>query len=195
MASEVSICNAGLALVGEPEITALNDTNDTNAIACNEAYARLRDALLRKHRWAFATKRAALAASSTAPAFGPTNYFPVPSDFIRLLPRDENQTINTHDWKIENSGSAVCIATDDSAPLNIRYTAQITDPNQMDPLFREALSALIAKHIARKILSSSTLVAEMNDAYEGIVAEAKNVNSIEKAPIEPPEDSWVTARA
>lgn len=194
MASEVSICNAALAMVGEPEITALNDTSDTNAIACNEAYERLRDALLRKHRWSFSIKRAQLAAAATAPVFGPANYFPVPSDFLRLLPLDEGDHLNNHDWKIENSGSALVIATNDSAPLNCRYVAKITDPNQMDSLFRDALSAMIAKRIARKILSSGTLVQELKDEYDEIIAEAKNVNSIEKAPEEPPEDSWITVR-
>lgn len=57
--TEVSICNAALAHLGEASITALTD-DTARARACNQFYGPMRDAVLRSHRWNFAQDREAL---------------------------------------------------------------------------------------------------------------------------------------
>jgi hypothetical protein len=195
MASEVSICNAALALVGEPTIDSLTDTNNEAAIACNEAYSRLRDAELRKNRWGFAIKRAQLAAQTPTPLFGKANYFPVPSDFLRLIALDPADQRHNDDRTIENSGDTVVIATQESAPLYIRYMARITDPNVFDATFQDALAGRIAQVIAIKITQSETMYNRADRYYKDAVADAKMINAIEKPPVRAVEDPWITVRA
>jgi hypothetical protein len=50
MASEVSICNRALAMLGANTITSLQD-GSTEANVCNAVYADARDAVLRSHPW------------------------------------------------------------------------------------------------------------------------------------------------
>lgn len=189
MASEVQICNRALQRVGAARIASLSD-NSKNARACNACYAQLRDAALRSHPWSFAITRVALAADSTAPVGdgdeARTSQFSWPTDALRvLLPKDSNL-----DWLIEGRK----ILTDWTAPLYIRYIAKITDPNTMDPLFREFLSAYIAHEICEEITQSNTKKAGLQADMEAILAEARRTNAIEKPPAESPDGSWATAR-
>jgi hypothetical protein len=190
MATQVEIINRGLQLLGAKRITSITE-DSRNARAMNAAYEPVKEALLRKHTWVCATKRAQLAASSTAPAFGKTNAFPVPSDFIRLLPLDPEDITNDDDRIIEGRS----ILTDEDAPLNVRYVYNITDPNEMDPLFREALAASLAEATCEEITQSNTKMATIMEIKKDAIAEAKKANAIEKPVEEPPEDTWVTCRS
>ena len=185
MASVVGICNGALQRLGAARITSL-DNATKNARECNAAYERRRDTTLRRHRWSFASQRASLAADSTAPAFGPANYFTLPTDCLRVLLPDEVDT----DWAIEGRK----IATDWGAPLEIRYIARITDPNTMDPMFREALSIDLALTLCEVITGSNQKAAGLRDEMRDVLAEAKRVNGIELPAGELREDDWLTAR-
>lgn len=99
--------------------------------------------------------------------------------------------MNDLDWVIEGRQ----IITNDSAPLDVRYVYNVTDPNEMDSLFREALSAKLAEALCEEITQSNTKMATVVTAYKDIVAEARRANAIEKVAEQPPEDSWVTCRS
>lgn len=189
MASKVEIANRALQLLGAKRITSFGE-DSRNGRAINSAYESVKLAELRKHPWTFATKRASLAASSTEPLFTKTNKFPLPSDFVRLLPQDPEDLSNDLDWTIEGRN----IVTNDSAPLEIRYVYNVTDPNEMDALFREALSAKLAAALCEEITQSNAKLVAANDAYKEAIAEARRANAIEKQAEKPPEDTWVTCR-
>lgn len=185
MASDVGICNRALQRVGQPRIISLADES-VAARACNAAYESLRDAALRSHPWSFAVKRASLAADSAAPAFGPALAYSWPTDALRiLLPNDSDL-----DWIVEGRK----ILSDWDAPLEIRYIARITDPNTMDPLFREFLSAYIGAEICEELTQSNNKKAGLKDDMASIIAEARRVNAIEKLPAAPPTGTWDKVR-
>lgn len=190
MASEVEICNRALQKLGAKRIVSLSD-DSVNARACNNAYTVLRDAELRAHPWNFAITRIQLAADSTAPAFGRARAFTLPSDCLRILPPYPEQNINDLDWIVEGRK----IYSNDSAPLNIRYIYRVTDPNEMDSLFRELLSARMADELCEEITQSNTKKEQLARDYRKNLLEARRSNAIEKVAEEPPEDSWITARA
>lgn len=190
MASDVEICNRALQILGAARINSLDEDN-VRARETSAAYGPLRLALLRKHRWNFAIERDQLAADSTAPAFGRANSFQVPSDFLRLLPPYPEDNTLARDWLVEGRK----ILTDDDAPLNIRYVADIEDVNQMDSLFREALSALIAAETCEKITQSNTKIQLAREKLKDAVSEAKRVNAIENVPQDSAQDTWITVRA
>lgn len=189
MASEVSIANRALQKLGATRIASLSDAS-TSARAANACYEILRDAELRRHAWNFAISRAALAADATAPDWGRANAFELPTDFLRLLPPYPEDNLNTLDWQIEGRK----IYTDDSAPLYIRYVAQVTDPNTMDPLFRELLASRMAVEMCEELTQSNTKKAALRDEIKETIAEAKRTNAIENVSAETPEDTWLTAR-
>lgn len=190
MASKVEIANRALQLLGAKRIVSLTE-DSRNARAVNAAYEPVKKAELRKHPWGFAITRVALAADATAPAFTKTNSFPMPSNCLRPLAPDPEVNYNDLDWIIEGRA----IITNDSAPLNLRYVRDVDDPNIMDPLFREALSAKIAREICEEITQSNTKISTADAVYKEAIDEAKRVNAIEKVAAKPPEDEWITVRS
>jgi hypothetical protein len=189
MASKVEIANRALQMLGAQSITSLGE-NSRNARSANACYESLKQALLRKHVWGFAIKRAQLAASATEPLFTKANSFPLPSDCLRVLPPDPEDNFNDIDWTIEGRN----IVTNDDAPLEIRYIYDVTDPNEMDILFREALSAEMALHMAEEITQSNAKKGDALGFSREAVSEAKRVNAIESVAALPPEDTWITVR-
>lgn len=184
MASETEIANRALQRLGAARITALDDNSTKNGRACSVAYAPLRDALLRTHPWSFAIKRAALAADSGAPVGdnAPALQYTWPTDALRiLLPKD-----HTLDWIIEGRK----ILTDWRAPLHIRYVSRVTDPNTMDPIFREALACWMAVELCEEITQSNSKKDRLKDDYDKIIAEARRTNAIEKPAVTSPDGSW-----
>ena len=194
MSSVVDVCNSALQKLGADRIASLSD-NNKNARAVNNAYARLRDKLLRQKAWGFAIKRAELAASSTDPLFGPAKQYPIPSDFLRLLAPDKEANLNSLDWRIERGPAGRVIVTEDGAPLQIRYVSQVTDPNEMDALFLELWAVELALDICQEITGSNTKKEALREDRKLIMSEAKQVNAFESTAAEPPEDTWVTVRA
>lgn len=189
MASKVEICNRALQKLGAKRIVSLTE-DSRNARACNVAYEAVKLAEIRAHSWSFAIKRAELAAESPAPAWGRTSAFPLPADFVKLINPYPETSLNTLDWQIEGKK----ILTNDSAPLYVRYLYDVTDPNEMDSLFREAFSTRLAGELCEEITQSNTKKTDLKAEYREIVADAKKANAIEKVPEDGPEDTWITAR-
>lgn len=187
--SSVDICNRALQKIGAKRITSLSE-DSRNARSCNNAYDSLRLSLLNSHNWYCAIKRSALAADANPPSWGRSNSFPLPSDFVRLINQYPEDTSNTKDWVLEGHS----ILTDDDAPLDIRYIYDLQETGTMNPLFIEALAALIAMEICDEIVQSNakkqTLIAE----YDRVIKEAKKANAIQQVPAVPPEDYWITVR-
>ena len=198
MASVIQVANRALTKLGAARITSLSD--DVKAArSINSCFEDLRDDELRAHRWQFAMKRTSLAALSTAPAFGYTYQYAVPSDFLRIDMVDDrfpsavmDNYIDAEglDWTLEGN----VILSDIGAPLKLRYIAQITDPTQWDPNFREALASRIAMEICEDLTQSDTKKQAAANDYKRAISQAIRTSSIERPPVMPPDDQWVISR-
>lgn len=189
MASEVDIANRALQKLGADQIVSLTQDSE-NARAVNLCYSYIRDAELRAHPWNFAIKRASLAADATAPAFGYSYAYTLPSDCLRLLPPDVEVNYNSHDWQIEGRK----IMTNDGAPLEIRYIKREEDPNQYDSLFVECLSSKIAVELCEKLTQSNTKGQAARDDYVRGIREARKLNAFENISAVEQTDTWITCR-
>jgi len=189
MSDKTTVCNRALQLLGAKRVVTLTEDSE-NARACNLAYDEVRRAELRAHTWSFAVKRASLAAKVPVPIFGRTNAFPLPADWLRLLPKDPRENIDEPDWQIEGQE----ILTDDDAPLEIRYIFDIEDVNAMDALFRETLSAAIAMNISEDVTHSNSKVDRAAESYKVSIARAKRTNAIERVSAVAPQDTWLEVR-
>lgn len=190
MADVVGICNSALQKLGAKAIASLSE-NSVNARACVTAYDSSRLSELRNHYWNFARKRAVLAASATAPLFDRTNAFPLPADFLTLVPPDFDRNFNDRQWQIEGNQ----ILCDDVPPLRIIYIADITDPNLMDANFRDALSARLAIEMCEQLTQSNSKIQTCAAAYKEAINKAKRANAFQNVPADAPEDTYITARA
>lgn len=86
------------------------------------------------------------------------------------------------------------ILTDDGAPLKIVYIKRETDPNKFDQLFIDLLVSRIARDLSEKITQSNSKIQSAQTLYEEMRKEARKVNAFERPALEPPQDSWITAR-
>ena len=190
MASVVDMCNRALQKLGAAKIQSLGDAS-VNARACTTAYTALRDAVLRSHPWSFAIQRFQLSADATPPAFGYSNYVTLPTGWLRVLPPDPSENMNDRDWVIEGGK----LLTNDTMPINIRCVMKVEDPNLMDPMFRESLSAKLAYELAEPLTQSNEKKQAMDADFKRSIEDAKKANAIEKVPQVAAEGTWITARA
>jgi len=167
MASVVEICNSALNQLGASTILSLTE-NSKNGRLCNARYETVKDSVLRAHPWNSAIKRQTLAADTTAPDWGFTKQYTLPADCLRVL------AIQNYDSNYKIEGRKVL--TNDNS-LKIVYVARITDPNEMDVLLRESISAALAADIAYAVTANATLQQRMNEKYQLKLSEARHADA------------------
>lgn len=189
MTSETTIANLALPDVGVNRISALTDSSKA-ARAVNACYEVLRRGELQAHRWKFAIERVELPKDASDPNFGKDHRYKLPADFLRLLPVYPEDHAEPPGWIIEGR----YIVTNDDSPIKIRYIKDVTDVNQMDPLFQTALAKRIAHHVCEELTQSNTKRRLLWNEYLQYIERAKKVDSIEKPPQEAATDPWIGVR-
>ena len=199
MTSQVAIINRALTKLGATRIVALTD-NTKEAREMAATYDIVLDSELRANRWSFSIKRANLAADITAPLFGYSHRFALPSDYLRALMvgdywpgfdwSDYRTGPDGQDWLIENG----FILNNSSGPLRLRYIARITDTSLFDSLFVEVLASRLAVTLCEPITQSNSKIEAKKAEYKDAIWEARRANAFEKVGDELPEDDWLLAR-
>lgn len=210
--TKTSIANRALQILGYQPIRDLNE-NSRGAKAINRAYDAVLNAILRENFWSFTIKRAILPAASTQPAFGKANYFILPPDFIMIAPPDQgtsyvlgavpngpipsspNNSVQYNDWQIEAyPGGGNAIASDQPAPLYMRYVSNAITESDYDPCFSEAFSAMLAVETCEELTQSNTKLQNISKIYDDAINQAKRRNAFEAMPVQPPIDPWILVR-
>lgn len=189
MANQVGIYNRALQKLGAKFLSSTSDATVAGR-ACNVCYVPIRQALLRSHTWNFAVARATLSALSPAPTWGRSTEFQLPSDFLKIHPEYEERNSLSRDWVIEGKK----IVTNWTDSLELRYIKDVTDVNEMDPLFRELLSTVMAFEMCEQITQSNQKKEGLRADRRDILIEARRANAIDKVSSMPPEDPWITVR-
>lgn len=168
--SEVDLANMALTMLGQQPIAALTDNNNRAKLA-DKRLADVRDTVLRAHQWNCCIKRASLSAHGTAPVWGYSNRYQVPTDFVRLVSTESNTT----DYRIEagNQGESplLFILTDDTE-MKILYVAKITSVAQMDSSLVQAIACRLAADIAVAVTGDAAHEASMMKKYQMVVSQA-----------------------
>lgn len=189
MASVIGICNSALIKLGATTIMSL-DERSRNSNLCGEQYDKLRDELLRSHTWNFATARTKLARLTTPPVFGPANAFQLPTDFLRALSVSGDPGGGFEvEYRIEGRK-----LISDSPAVWLRYVRIVTDPNEMDSAFREALAWRLAVDLALPITQSASVLSEMREGLTRAVLGARSIDALEDVAEQLPESQWVSIR-
>lgn len=186
MVSTVTIVNQALFDLGQKAISSLSDNRKSARLAAGR-YPTLRDEVLRSHPWNCAERRVALAAETTAPVFGPANSFVRLPDDLRVL---EVEGGDAEKWRVEGRR----IVTDLAAPLNVRYIARITDPNDFDTMLVSALAARLAWALAMPLTMKRTMAEQMKKDYEDLLVAARGVDGKEGSTRKAKADEWLESR-
>ena len=174
MASTVDICNGALNQLGATTILSLTE-DSKNARLCNQRYTQVRDSVFRSHPWNCLQKRIELAADTTAPAWGFSYAYTLPSDCLRLL------RILDYDSNYKVEGRKILSNT---SSMKILYVARVTDPNEYDELLRETLSAALGADIAFGVTSINQTSQNMYQLFQDKLRDARFVDSTEGQNIE-----------
>lgn len=143
--TETAICNMSLGKLGALRISG-NVESDTSlqAIQCRIHYEPTRDALLRSHKWRFASARSELTEGDDPDDFEWDNQFALPDDFLRFKSIDEETGVtskrNRH--AIEEQRILTNFST-----VSLLYIKKVTDVTVFDPLFVKALVWLLADEL------------------------------------------------
>ena len=156
--SDVQIVNLALTGIGAARILSLDDDQET-ARKCKAVYELIRYEVLASYPWKFALKKRALALLATAPLFGYTNAFQIPSDCLRIIATDIDPT----KWSREGD----TIVTDESS-IMIQYIYRITDPTKFSAGFVAALSARLEAELAYPVSNNEKLAASKFEVYSKI---------------------------
>lgn len=166
-------------------------TDDTVAgEALRRVYPAIRDEVLEAHGWGFATKRADLAADTTAPSWGYDARYALPSDCLKILAL-QSPTASFVQAYAEEDGF---ILTDEPAPLYIRYLARVTNPGKFSGSFIAALAARLADEVCEVITKSTTRRQALQVEYRAKLIMARKFDNLGRASQPPPDGRWNDSR-
>jgi len=166
MATEVSICNQALLLLGANTVISLDD-DTTEAKLCKAHYQPIRDAVIEAHNWTFATRWMTLPALATAPEGEYANAFPLPSNVLRVIFVGESYKHPVDEWRVEGNN---IVMNQISCKCQVIY--QIVDPAKFSPLFVQALVSRLAADMAIALTNSRSLMETHLTVYQTKMKEA-----------------------
>lgn len=123
---------------------------------------------------------------SSTPVNEYDNIFALPSDYIRLIELYPNYI----SYRIEKN----MILCSESDELDIRYTQEQTNPDEMDAAFIETFAALLAREAAVSLTDSLRKREKMDEMFEDKLADARFSGSIEDDLEETEADDWLNQR-
>lgn len=175
--------NLALGHCGQDEMAAYNERGE-NARYVRQFFPAVRDELLRRKWWNFATARTTPALDPVA-ATGPmTKRYALPADCLRVRFINDNDTEN---WAVE-SGSAevggvevetMVLVTNVTAPI-VTYTRRVENPRLWDALFLIVFGYKLAAALASKCGKSASDEASFEATAERKLGEAATVDSRER---------------
>jgi len=135
------------------------------------------------------TKRALVGKDAAAPAWGFSNRYEMPNDFLRLaFIRDQSD--NTPYEVVGNF-----VETDLSSPLAVKYVWDDPDVTRYDPILTTVVALSLALDLVEPLTQSNTKKEKIETALTFWLGKAANVNGSERRPGKVKDTSWLVARA
>lgn len=182
--SKSELCNLALDLLlqSNEEIVTNIETPTTNTeVVCKRWYDVTRKATLRKGIWNFALKRIILTPDATPPAYGYTQSYNLPADFIRMV-TIETEPGRTLNQKYEIENGKILINTADTASLYIKYVFDQVVVAKFDASFLDVMTMELALRMAYKFSASSSRVAQIEEMLQKKMSSAQSVDGQERPP-------------
>ena len=204
--SPVAICNLSLSLVKQKPINSIDTPETEVEDLCSGWFHEVRLALLRETAWNFAIKRISIAPNATAPLFGFTHRFKLPSDFVRFLTRHDSEGFNLRgfstfndffleDYQIEDGFLLMSADTSSgSAELNLRYIYDHVLVAAWDSHFVDLIVHQLAIKLAPNFKGSEARIRELKQEIIDIRTRATAVDSQERPPKRVQHSKFLRAR-
>lgn len=128
------------------------------------------------------------------------NVYMLPNGYLRMAPQDPKAGSVSYlgapsglaysDWEIQEN----YIITRRSDPIVLRFIADVTRVDRMDPMFCEGLACRVALGVVEILTQSGEKKKTIASEYEKFMSEARIANGIETGAVEAAEDDWITTR-
>ena len=193
--SAIDICNLALIELKQESVVQLNPPSTQVEQIMALEYHQVRRAVLRKHTWNFAIKRAALTPSSdVTPEFGFSHGYILPNDFIRFVGiyNSEGELIDKAYYDIEDGN--IYYNGEDNTAINIRYIYDLDQVSKFDPLFIDMFKLELAVAVAPKFSGTEARQSALIKRLETVSAEAKSIDGQERPPQRRQRSQWLDRR-
>lgn len=176
--SQTSIIQNALRHLQEVPVMSPTDNRPITR-ALNDAYPICRDTLLGRHLWGWAKKQAILSPEFPAPPHGWLNAYPLPADYITLVPLTDDGTFDG--TIIPHAIMGLSVMTNTTGPLPVTYVARVSEAF-FSAAFAKALAVFLALEISQAVTSKITftdMLGKMATGYLGTaVADDKAKNRV-----------------
>lgn len=195
MTSALTLYNAALVEIGQGRLASLSDTAKSR-YELDAVYSDVVADCLEAGSWNFALRAVQLDADATiTPAFGWTDVFAKPTDFVRtaMLSGDENFSIPLNEYGEENG---VWLAN--VTPIYVQYVSNGADYGldltAWPRTFARFVELSLAERVAIAITQSDTQKERLIKLMIRAKRDAMNKDAMGEAPKFPPQGSWNNAR-
>ena len=177
----VEVCNLSLDLLRHSTlITSIETpTTEEEALAARW-YDATRRSVLRMFPWNFARKRATLSRISVAPAFGYSDAYQLPNDYLNYVFVGEDIQDNITDFQIE--GDQLLINNEGAASLKFCYVHDIQTVIKFDSVFLMLLVAELAVVFGSSLTGLNKSLSGMEKLRDRWEAKARAKNGQENPP-------------
>lgn len=187
MYTQTEVCNMALALIGEGHSIDDIDEHSVTAEACKRFFQICLDNCNGAYNWSFARRDEVIDDRyllSDVVALPYRYAYELPEDvfkIIRIGGLYESSLVETMGYRdtiqfnYRNHDGKKILVTDLEAPFTIQYQCYLTDVDNCDPLFIEALSYLLAHKLSGCIMRDSNAInigGYMYNMYKATVAKA-----------------------
>lgn len=183
----VDIANQALTACGAEGVLVKIDDQCKEGRLCSFNYDKARRAVLAKHPWKFALKRALLDyAADQTPAFGYSYAYPVPENYLRAVTVNDRFT----EWTREGR----YILCNDGGQIQLRYIGDEEAVELFDPLFADAVALDLASRIVYSLSQSNERTEAIRRDYETVIRRARFADSFDQSMRAMQADTYVLAR-
>ncbi|KUR80910.1 hypothetical protein [Novosphingobium sp. FSW06-99] len=188
MPSKIAIYNLVAGHLGQDEVLsfpAIGPLGDAIAMFWETA----RENTLRANTWHCARTRVTLAPTAVPPAFGYTNAFNLPGDFVRIVQVSISGFGDFRDYVREGRQ-----LLSNFAPLNLVYVYDLKEVDYFDADLAMAFSLMIAGLAAEKVTGDGDLGQRLIQQFHDKYDDAAQADGMEDPPLQFAEDDWINAR-
>lgn len=196
---ETGAANGALAHLGEPPLTSIEEPRAA-AVAVRARFGDVRDALLAKHDWNFAsTVTVPAAVAVPADADGWTRYA-LSDDVVKVrdlpgLDRTEWEVVGEDGATDPGASAAKFLRAPTAAAPRVRYTRRVGNVALWSELFLEVFQLQLGARLARQVARNGGLADALEERAERLLGKAQLADAQEANRRQVRRDpSWVRAR-